>query len=376
MKNGHAVVLVSNDLTFDQRVRKTSATLEELGWRVSVLGRLMPDSKEVPWTHHAKRVRLPFHRGVGFYSTLQIAFFWKLLWKKEVDVIWANDLDTLLPAHLVGFMRRIPVVYDSHEYFTEAEGLTGRPFQRSVWLALEKWLLPKQLAVITVNDGIADAYAQRYPKGRFGRPMVIRNMPVKRQVPVQKQPGVWKQWGVPTDLPIAILQGAFMDRDRGAKLAVESLAFGTGWRLVLVGAGPEFDWAQAQQNQWNGRLHCIPKLPFEELAQLTASSDIGLSLDLGVHGNFYMSLPNKLFDYIHACIPVIATSMPEVKRIIEEFDVGQILNETSPSALAQAIESMIDVDPVQIRARCSFAAEQLHWESDSKNIHKAIMSVF
>jgi hypothetical protein len=68
--------------------------------------------------------------------------------------------------------------------------------------------------------------------------------------------------------------------------------------------------------------------------------------------------------------------MPEVKRIIEKFDVGQILNETSPSALAQAIESMIDVDPVQIRARCSFAAEQLHWESDSKNIHKAIMSVF
>ena len=52
-------------------------------------------------------------------------------WLKEVDVdaIWSNDLDTLYPAVKVGEKRGLPVVYDSHEFFTEAAGLTNAPIE-------------------------------------------------------------------------------------------------------------------------------------------------------------------------------------------------------------------------------------------------------
>ena len=367
-----AVVLVSNDLSFDQRVRKTVATLEGEGWTVNVWGRKLPDSVEVGWTNRAQRVTLPFHRGAAFYAALQVAFFLRLLFGRRPDLIWANDLDTLLPAHAVGVLRRVPVVYDSHEFFTEAEGLTGRPFQRGVWLALERWLMPRQRAVITVNEGIADAYAERYPRARFGRPLVVRNMPVKREAPVAPDRNRWAAHAVPIDQPIALLQGAFMDRDRGAKLAVEALAYGEGWRLVLVGAGPEFDWACTQQGRWAGRLHCLPRMPFEALAGLTASADVGLSLDLGHHGNFYLSLPNKLFDYIHARIPVIATPMPEVQRVVSFYGLGQILPEATPSALAQALATLLKTPTSDWRQQCEQAAEQLHWGTDAMNIRTAV----
>ena len=149
-------VLVSNDLNHDQRVLKTCATLEAEGWTPVLIGRQMPESKPLNVPFEARRLQLPFRRGVGFYAALQIGLL-RALFRTDINAIWANDLDTLLPAFLVARAKRLPLVYDSHEYFTEAAGLTGRPLQRGVWLMVERAIFPRLKAVITVNKGIADA---------------------------------------------------------------------------------------------------------------------------------------------------------------------------------------------------------------------------
>ena len=66
--------------------------------------------------------------------------------------------------------------------------------------------------------------------------------------------------------------------------------------------------AQVDDPRFESRLHCIPKLPFEDLRELTASADVGLSLDQGGHGNYEMSLPNKLFDFMHGRLPMVVTA--------------------------------------------------------------------
>ena len=109
-------VLVSNDLNHDQRVLKTCATLEAEGWKPVLIGREMPESKPLQVPFEALRMRLPFKRGTGFYATLQLGLFRALL-RTDVDAIWANDLDTLLPAFLMARIKGLPFVYDSHEYF-------------------------------------------------------------------------------------------------------------------------------------------------------------------------------------------------------------------------------------------------------------------
>ena len=158
--NRRIAVLVSNDLNHDQRVLKTCGTLSGLGWLPYLIGREMPGSTDLNVPFPGIRLSLWFSSGFLFYASWQYRVLLQLM-RSQCEAVWANDLDTLLPAFLVSKVRGIPLVYDSHEFFTEAAGLTGRPVQRGVWLALERWIFPKLKSVITVNDSIAEAYATR-----------------------------------------------------------------------------------------------------------------------------------------------------------------------------------------------------------------------
>ena len=77
-----------------------------------------------------------------------------------------------------------------------------------------------------------------------------------------------------------------------------------------------------------GRLHCIPKLPFDSLRRLTASADVGL-LGQGGHGNYEMSLPNKLFDFMHARLPMVVTARKEVAAIVQGHGLGEVIEEAT-----------------------------------------------
>ena len=364
-------VLVSKDLNHDQRVLKTCATLEAEGWSPVLTGREMPGSKPLDVPFEAKRLKLPFHRGVGFYATLQFGML-RALSRADIGAVWANDLDTLLPAYLIARAKGLPLVYDSHEYFTEAAGLTGRPFQRGVWLQLERFIFPRLGSVLTVNDGIADAYLQRYPHARGGRPFVVRNMPRKRIRPVADSVNWRQRLAIPDHAPFLIVQGAYLDKDRGVVQAVNALREQTTWYLVVVGAGAEWEWAHAQVDEFEGRLVVLPKMPFEELCGLTASADVGLSLDQGVHGNYIMSLPNKLFDYIHAGIPVVASPMAEVVRIVETWKIGHVVKDSTPAGIASAVEAALAVSKAHWKIKCSEASTALHWGAEEKHILQAL----
>ena len=364
-------VLVSNDLNHDQRVLKTCATLEREGWKPVLIGREMPESKPLKVPFEAGRLRLPFKRGAGFYAALQLGLLGALL-RTDADAIWANDLDTLLPAFLIARIKGLPLVYDSHEYFTEAAGLTGRPFQRGVWLMVERAIFPRLKSVITVNEGIADAYFSRYPRARGGRPFVVRNMPRMREKAAPSSVNWRERLGIPTEVPFLIVQGAYLDKDRGVVQAVEALQVHTASYLVVVGAGEEWEWAQSQVDQLNGRLVVLPKMPFDELCSLTASADVGLSLDQGVHGNYLMSLPNKLFDYIHAGIPVVASPMPEVVRVVEAWSIGRVVRDSTPTGIAEAVDAVLARSTSEWSAVCAEAAAALHWGMEERQIAQAL----
>ena len=364
-------VLVSNDLNHDQRVLKTCATLEAEGWTPVLIGRQMPESKPLNVPFEARRLQLPFRRGAGFYAALQIGLL-RALFRTDINAIWANDLDTLLPAFLVARAKRLPLVYDSHEYFTEAAGLTGRPLQRGVWLMVERAIFPRLKAVITVNEGIADAYHERYPHARGGRPFVVRNMPRKRSEPTPSSTNWKERLGVPANAPLLIMQGAYLDKDRGVVQAVNALSEQPSWHLVVVGAGEEWEWARNQAEKFNGRLVVLPKMTFDELCSLTASADVGLSLDQGVHGNYLMSLPNKLFDYIHAGIPVVATPMPEVARVVDSWKIGAVVKDSTPAGIAAGVAAVLAHPRDHWKAQCDQAASALHWGVEEEQIGNAL----
>jgi len=157
-----AIVTVSNDLATDNRVSKTCNVLIESGYTVLLVGRNRKNSLPLkPQNYGCKRLNLLFDKGALFYAELNIRLFFFLLFSK-VDLIFANDLDTLPSAFLSHkFKRRSKIVYDSHELFTEAPELEGR-FVKKIWERIEKMIFPKLNHIITVNDSIAEIFEEKY----------------------------------------------------------------------------------------------------------------------------------------------------------------------------------------------------------------------
>ena len=112
----------------------------------------------IPEKH--KLLRLMFNKGPLFYAEYNIRLFFFLLFKK-VDILVANDLDTLPANYLISRIRKKILVYDSHEYFTEVPELVGRDFVRRVWSGIEKRILPKIKYSYTVCESIARIYSEK-----------------------------------------------------------------------------------------------------------------------------------------------------------------------------------------------------------------------
>jgi len=358
-----AIVSVINDLVTDQRVKKTCDTLTELGFDVLCVGRIKHDSMTLPVRNYQMhRMKLLFEKGPLFYAEYNIRLFLFLIWHKA-DLLFSNDLDTLLPNFLVSKIKQIPVVYDSHEYFTETPELVHRKFVQYTWKTIEQWIFPRLKDVITVNDSIAGLFQQKYGI----RVNVVRNIPAKPEQDISLNEPLPEIGG---GFPVILLQGAGINIQRGAEELVEAMQFVNEAHLLIIGGGDVIDELKRQAIHLNleRKITFLPKMPFEKLRQYTAMASIGLTLDKDTNINYRFSLPNKLFDYIHAGVPVLASPLVEVKKIIETYQVGETIESHEPRAIAQKIGSMIS-DQARLtfyRKNCKKATELLNWENEKK----------
>jgi len=356
------VVLVSNDLTFDRRVEKTCDVWLNKGWTLTLVGVLKNDSQPIARAYNITRLSTIFSKGPLFYAVLQLRLLMYLLFR-SCDVIWANDLDTLLPARIMGFVKRIPVIYDSHELFTEAEGLTGRPIIKSIWRGVERMCFPGLSRVITVNDSIAAIYKERYGNDV----QVVRNVP-SQVMPVSSR--------IPNDLPKGpkiILQGAYIDPDRGGEELVKAMSFIPEIHLLVVGSGRAIP---LMKKMASSNVVFYDRMPHDQLRMITKSCQLGLSLDKPVHDNYKFSLPNKLFDYWQAGIPVLASPMVEVEKLVLKYNAGQILQSWKPEDMAKQIASMLNGDSYSIwKSNTDQAAKDNSWEKEVEIIEKWIQEL-
>lgn len=359
----HITVLVSNDLQHDQRVAKVCDTLLSLGFRITLVGRLLPESKPFERAYEIRRFRLWFQRGALFYAALQLRFFLYLIFKRT-DIIVANDLDTLLPAFLVARLRGKDLVYDSHEYFTEAEGLTNRPLPKRVWLAVEAFIFPKLKHVFTVNETIAGIYRALYHVPVH----VVRNMP---KLQPNRSNLDRAALGLPANKQIIVLQGAFIDPDRGGMELAQSMQYVEGALLLIIGSGRDLGNIRAEvaRLKLEEKVQFIGKLPYDELKAYTRAADVGVSLDKPLHLNYAYSLPNKLFDYIHAGVPVLVSDLPELRRLVDQYKLGRIARQVTPECIAECLNEMImSGERAQWKSNALEARETLNWQQESQVI--------
>jgi glycosyltransferase involved in cell wall biosynthesis len=363
---------VTNCICHDQRVLKIAGVVSRLGCDIEIIGRKTGDccsSDSVPF--RTKRFRMLFKKGFLFYAFFNKRLFFFLL-RKKYDLLVSNDLDTLLPNFLVSKIKRVPLVYDSHEYFTGVPEIQNRPLVKWVWKKIEKSVFPQLKHVMTVSDSIASLFEKEYSL----RPLTVRNCAVKTGsiIPFSRQ-----ELGIRSDDLLLILQGTGINKDRGGEELIEAINLSDRASLLIIGSGDEYAGLieKTEKLQLSDRIKFIAKVPWHELMRYTKSADAGLSLDKSTNLNYLFSLPNKLFDYLSAGIPVISTDLPEITKIIKQYNCGILVSEATLEEISKAIIILRDNRGLlaDLKRNSLIASESVNWENESVKVEKLYRSI-
>jgi glycosyltransferase involved in cell wall biosynthesis len=346
------LIFATTDLVSDQRVHRTSITLFEEGHNVLTIGRRLGGTpKVIERKYDVKLFGMIFRKGFLFYFFFNIRIFFFLLFHK-FDLVCSNDLDTLLGCRLGCFFKRKPIVYDSHEFFTEVPELIGRSFTKRVWLFLESLCIRGIKYSSTVSDGIAKEYNKRY-----GIEMsVIRNLPLRNE-----------NFGHKSVRPTIIYQGA-LNKGRGLELAIELIHNLPCYYLMIVGSGDLEVKLRKRVIELDlvDRVEFRGRLPYDKLHELTCKAWLGLSLEEDLGLNYRYALPNKLFDYIQAQVAVLVSDLPEMSKIVNEYNVGIVANTRNPKELADLVSAFIEnkVSREDSIKSLNLAYNKLIWENE------------
>ncbi len=366
----HICMVVFGDLPYDFRVYRQARALADAGNRVSLVASdfasaPLPDS----WAAFDLHL-IPIDRRRSLrYS---YPYFWRRAARQaralSADVYHAHDLDALWPAARAARQRHVPLVYDSHELFARQSSLVGRPLVRGFWEFCEGRLLRRVHRVLTVSDAIAVDLQRRY--GLVDTPAVIRNLPPWR--PPQDDTRLRCALGLLADPePLALYQGGFLT-DNGLAEVIDAMRYIEVGRLVLLGGGPTEAALKAQVAGagLTERVRFLPKVPFPELHEWTCGADVGVCVIKPTGDSFMWSLPNKLFEYFIAGLPVVAGDTPQIRQVITDTGAGVVANARDPVAIAGALRSLFgDVGlRRQLSAAAQVAARRYCWEEEAPRL--------
>ncbi len=363
-----AIVSVINDLATDHRVQKTCFVLKDCGYEVVLHGRLLKNSLPLPdWPFKARRARLLFTKGPLFYFFYNLRLFFFLLFSKS-HLLYANDLDTLPANYLVSRLKKTPLIYDSHELFCDVPELLKTPLKRKIWQGIESYTVPKLKFCVTVNESIASIFTQKY-----GVPFLsVRNIP---DLPVTLKAKSKIELGLSEFNYVLIVQGAGLNMDRGLEELIQSMSDIENAVLLIIGSGDNWDEliALSQSLHLENKIRFIPKLPRNILLQYTCLADLGLSLDKNTNPNYYYSLPNKVFDYIHCGIPILASRLPEIENVLMSYQVGAFIDTHQPQHIAEKIKKLLGSKELETYRANTFKAKvALSWELEKQKLRALV----
>jgi len=346
-----AIVCVTNDLSTDQRVHKTCVTLQKCNYWVIEYGRLLPDSLPLERSYFTLRKKLWFRNGPLFYAEYNIRLFLYLI-NKNPDLIFSNDLDTLPAAYLASRLRNKKLIFDAHELFPEVPELANRPLIKAIWEKIEQLILPNITHSLTVCKSISNYYKQKYNI----QMAVVRNVPIYKVIPKNPNHSTSKT---------IIYQGA-LNKGRGLEMVLDAMPFVKNTTLLIVGDGDIRSLLEKKVKllKIEDRVQFLGKISGEKLSELTITADIGLCLLENIGLNYYYSLPNRIFDYLHAGVPVLATNFPEIASIVETYKTGILIDHYEPAYLAGVINNMLE-KPLET-SHFDAISKELCWEKEEK----------
>lgn len=381
---GRVVMLVKNTFEFDARVEREARALAHAGWSVAVVA--LHDGAKLAF--HEERGPLKVTRVPRLYgrfarlgpastvapSATQESTGWGgaasvllggirrlarlaapvLRWantavvdqrmavaaaRHNPDVVHAHDLNTLGVAARLARRLGARLVYDSHELHTHRAG--DRWHVRIANRLRERRLVRAADRVITSTAAYADHMAHRY---RIPPPAVVRNIP---EAATPDAPlNLHEKLGLDESRRLMVYEGSVQPH-RGLEQAIAALALLPDWDLVVIGYGPHRPSLEqaATRHGVRGRVHFTGAVDHSELLRWTAGADVGLCLIQDAGLSYRWSLPNKLFEYLHAGVPAIVSDFGEMAHFVQSTGVGTRANPDDSTSIAAAVEQADRIPP-------------------------------
>ncbi|MBB3192204.1 glycosyltransferase family 4 protein [Halomonas cerina] len=378
-------MLVCNPFLNDARVRKEAETLALAGYQVTVHALALPgvtprfevlesgvrvqrhgasEAKPARQSGASKRERsrrevlaLVASRGRALISMAWSTF------RARPDIVHAHDVNMLPTAWLAARLARAALVYDAHEISTDREGY--RSFRGAVgWI--EKQLVPRVAGMITTTDARAKFFARAYG---VSRPLVLQNRP--RLVKVEGANRIREELGLSEPWPIVLYQGG-LQPGRGLERLAKAAAKVPEAYFVFIGGGSQADELQllVKASGLGGRVRFIDTVALDELPFYTASADIGVQPIENTCLNHFTTDSNKLFEYVIAGLPVVATRLPEIRKVVQHHDLGLLVPPGDTEALADAIRTLVQAPDLcrRYQANAEKAAQSLNWETQEASL--------
>jgi glycosyltransferase involved in cell wall biosynthesis len=367
--------IVLNDFTRDSRVHKFATTTGS-GHDATVVALSGEGlaSEEAGVGFHISRIGIfskptgrlaVLLRKIGLHrpwtAVVLIEFVWRVVWRFGRHDVWhCNDIEALLVGIVAKFFRRkLLLVYDCHEFEAERNAqsaLKGRLIRR-----LERRFLPWVSEVITVSPSIAAAYKELY---KVERVALIRNVPHKKSLSADPV-DLHKKFNIPASARIAIYQGAFIP-NRGLEQtlsAFDEIPSDT-LHVVLMGYGvlqPMVEHAAASR----ANIHFQPAVPYDQILRHTAGADFGLLSVRPTCLSYLYCLPNKLFEYIQAGLPILSNNLPDCAEILARYKVGEVAQDGLTASAIKSFAQRLDGFPVEVFKQ---AQADLNWDREEEKV--------
>jgi glycosyltransferase involved in cell wall biosynthesis len=354
---------VTNDLQFDQRMRRICGTLSNAGYDVTLIGRrpISPSStlSQTPYTQ-IQLAGLIFTKGKLFYLEFNLRLLLFLLFK-PCDAICSIDLDTAVPGIIAAKLRKKIHIFDAHELFTHVPEVARRPRIQAIWEKVQAFTFKHCDTAFTVGPAIAQYFTEKYHKPV----QVVRNMP-RASVVAHTDTA---HFAAIENKKFILYQGA-LNEGRGLELLIQAMV-NIPCELVLAGEGDVSEPLRklTQSLHLENKVHFLGMIPPHQLPALTKLAYIGFNVSENVGLSYYLSLNNKFFDYTQSHLPSLINPYPEYKQLLSEFQVGLLTEPTVESIIEQASELLNNPSLYQeLKSQCIAASEKWTWEQETPKL--------
>jgi glycosyltransferase involved in cell wall biosynthesis len=375
-------MLARNNFTHDSRIEKEARTLVAAGYRVTVVAEARGDLllAEARDGYAVRRVERPRTRIRGLRMLAYLRRLEEALTESQPQILHAHDTDALQPVARAAKRLRAPFVYDAHELWLGQENRGRSVLYFALYRAYYGWIERRYLrraeAHLAANEQIARDLERRY---RLPQVRTLHNYP-ELDVPlarleIRRLPG---GGSIPAEAPIVLHLGAVF-AGRGIEELIEAMCLVPAAHLVLLGFG-DHDLVEraARALGVRERVHFIPAVAPSEVVSYAASASLGVAPIQPTSSNNSYSLPNKLFEYMAAGLPVLAAQLPQMREVVEGSGAGRTVDSRNPAAMGAAIRELL-ADPERLRemgARARGAVEERHnWASSAATLRAVYASL-